>query len=441
MIEDMLANHVIELLHATVAEGKVTWPGPIALELVAEAEAEPPWQPEESHMRRIRMEAYAALQDLPMVIENRRRSAELQPSSSDLQVLLTVSDNATLFLDRQLNVKRFTPKVRELLNILPSDKGQSLAHLSRRLGFDHLVDDAAEVLRTLIQIEREIRSEQEKWYLARLLPYRTVDDQIDGVVIAFLDITRLKETEARLLQSQQQIEALSQNLEKVVAEQTERVRRLASEVLITEQRVQSSVSQLLHDELQQILVSIQMQVGMINQLLPAGEQALQDQMRELREAADLAFDVTRQVAVDLQPSILLNEDFMMSLTWLAAVMKKRHGLIVELKGTLRPGFPGQEVCVLLFQTVRELLFNVVKHADINQATVEVSEAPTQLHLMIEVSDQGEGFDVAEALASPIPDSGGLGLASIRNRLELFGGRFDIESNPGKGTRATIVVLV
>ena len=439
MMQGILENHVIELLHATVAEGKVTWPGPITLELVAEAETA--WQPEESQLRRRHLEAHAALQELPLVIENRSRLAKLEQSSNDLQVLLTVSNSATLLLDRQLNIKRFTPKVRELLNILPTDKGQSLAYLSRRLGFDHLVGDAAQVLRTLIQIEREIHSERDKWYLARLLPYRTVDDQIDGVVITFLDITQLKETEARLLQSQQQIEWLTHKLDKVVVEQTERVRRLASEVLITEQKVQSRISQILHDDLQQTLVSIQRQVRMINDMLPAGENTLQEHIQGLREAADLAFDVTRLVAVDLQPPIFLHEDFMMSLIWLAEVMSQRHGLIVELKGRLRPGWPGQEVCILLFQTVRELLFNVVKHAGVKQATVEVSEGPDCQHLIIEVSDQGKGFDVADALASPLPDRGGLGLVSIRNRLELLGGRFDIESQPGKGTRATIVVLV
>jgi signal transduction histidine kinase len=114
---------------------------------------------------------------------------------------------------------------------------------------------------------------------------------------------------------------------------------------------------------------------------------------------------------------------------------------VEVKGTLRPGWPGQEVCVLLFQTVRELLFNVVKHAGVKQATVEVCEAPKGLNLIVEVTDQGQGFDVATELASAMPDRGGLGLVSIRNRLELLGGRFDIESQPGKGTRVSIIVLV
>jgi two-component system, chemotaxis family, CheB/CheR fusion protein len=435
VIQDMLANHVVELLQATVAEGKITWPGPIALELVAEAEAQ--WPPAEL---KARPAPNKPLLQLPMVINNRSRLAASDRPASDLQILLTVSNSATLFLDRQLNITRFTPRVGELFNVLPSDQGQPLTLLAHRLGFAGLVDDALAVLASLVHLERQIRIEQDQWFLARLQPYRSVDNQIDGVVITFLDITRLKETEAKLHQSQQQIESLTEQLETVVAEQRERVRQLASEVLITEQKVQSSVSQLLHDELQQILFSIQMQVEILHQQLPAGEQALQAQMRELREAANLAFDVTRQVAVDLKPPVLLNEDFMQSLHWLAATMTKRYGLKVALKGTLRPGWPGQEVSILLFQTVRELLFNVVKHASVTEAQVEVAAEANHLRLMVEVSDAGRGFDVAAVMAQR-PDSGGMGLVSIRNRLELLGGQFHIESQPGRGARATIVVLV
>jgi two-component system, chemotaxis family, CheB/CheR fusion protein len=219
-----------------------------------------------------------------------------------------------------------------------------------------------------------------------------------------------------------------------VAEQTERVRRLASEVLITEHKVQQSVSQLLHDELQQILFSIQMQVDMIANMLPGGEQILQADLHQLRAAADLALHVTRRVVVDLTPPLFLSESFMESLKWLAALMKQRHGLEVELQGEVQPGWPEEEVSKFLVQTVRELLFNVVKHAGVNQAKVEVSEGRGRLS--ISVSDHGHGFDTSASKQQ----SGGLGLFNIRNRLELFGGQFDLQSQIGQGTRATVAVL-
>lgn len=349
-----------------------------------------------------------------------------------------VTNSATLFLDQQLNIKRFTPRVRELFDILPSDQGQPLTRLRDRLDCASLVDDVSEVLRLRTHIERETRSQADQWFLMRIFPYRTLDDRIDGVVITFSDITRLKETESRLKQSQQQIESLTEKWETRVVEQREQVRRLVSEVLITEQKTQQAIAQILHDDLQQVLFSLQMQTDDISRMLSGNEQLLLDRLWKLREAVDLAFNITRQVAVDLKPPVLPSENFTESLDWLVALMKGRYGLEVELKITLQSSWPGQEVNILIYQTIRELLFNVVKHAGVKQAQVEVVADDGCLN--ITVSDRGQGFDVAAAMTAS-RHQGGLGLFSIRNQIELFGGQFTIESRAELGTRATITVLV
>jgi signal transduction histidine kinase len=386
VILNALTTQRIGLPLAPVTEGKERWPGPIVLEL--EADTTTPW----------------------------------------------------LFLDRNLNLERFSPGARELLKILPSEHGKPLTYLASRLGFAELVDDAAVVLQSLVEIAREMRFERDQWYLARLLPYRSGIDQVDGVVVAFLDISRFKEREAKLLQSRGQMEALTEKLQVVVTGQNAQVRNLASKLLIAEQDVKSSVSRILHDELQQILVSIQIRVGLISQMLPASEQALRKQIQELHETANEALDVTRQLTVNLRQPLLLNEEFMEALIRLAALMKKRHGLTVELKGSLQPRCPEPEVSALLFQSVRELLFNVVKHAGADRALVEVAEDANCARLAVTVSDQGRGFDVAATMAQQ-RESDSTGLLDIRNRLELCGGHFHVESQPGLGTRATVVVWI
>lgn len=206
-----------------------------------------------------------------------------------------------------------------------------------------------------------------------LLPYRAIDVYMDGVINTFVDITRLKRSEEKLRQNQQQLESLNKNLEDLVAQRTEQVRKLASEVLITEQKVQQAISQLLHEELQQILVSIQIQTALLSNTPPVSTQALQDQLREIRAAVDMAFQVTRQVATDLTPPLLWHQNFIESLDFLAVMMQKRHGLTVALKVTPLPNWPREEVCNVLLQIVRELLFNVVKYAGVKEAIVEVSE--------------------------------------------------------------------
>lgn len=277
MIQDVLSNHVIELLHTIVVEDKVTWPGPIARELVAEVQ----WLRDELSMRPMTNGAPKTeyqqrstsngttghRQTLPLAIESHSRFDPANQRAIELQTLLMVTNSATLFLDQQLNIKRFTPKVRELFDILPSHQGQPLTRLSDRLDCASLVDDAAEVLRLRTHIERETRSQADQWFLMRIFPYRTLDDRIDGVVITFSDITRLKETESRLKQSQQQIESLTEKWETRVVEQREQVRRLVSEVLIMEQKTQQAIAQILHDDLQQVLFSLQIQTDDISRML------------------------------------------------------------------------------------------------------------------------------------------------------------------------------
>ncbi len=145
--------------------------------------------------------------------ENRHRVEELSQLSSDLQNLLAATDIATLFLDRDLRIVRFTPQIGELFNIRHSDRGRPLSDLTHRLGYRDLQDDAHRVLQRLIPVEREVRSESGRWFLTRLLPYRTTEDRIEGVVITFIDITELKETLEALRESEERYRTLFNSID------------------------------------------------------------------------------------------------------------------------------------------------------------------------------------------------------------------------------------
>jgi PAS domain S-box-containing protein len=121
---------------------------------------------------------------------------------SDLQNLMASTDIATVFLDRQLKIKRYTPPILDIFNITPLDIGRPLEHFTNTLEYDHLTADAEQVLRKLKTVEREIRDRRSRTFLARLLPYRTADDRIEGVVLNFLDITERKHVEHALNQSE-----------------------------------------------------------------------------------------------------------------------------------------------------------------------------------------------------------------------------------------------
>ena len=135
--------------------------------------------------------------------ENRHKVEELAQLSGDLQNLMAATQIATLFLDRDLRIVRFTPGVADLFSVRMADRGRPLADLTHRLGYDDLLEDARRVLATLVPVEREVDDDGDRGYLARVLPYRSADDRIEGVVITFVDITARRESEAALRRSEE----------------------------------------------------------------------------------------------------------------------------------------------------------------------------------------------------------------------------------------------
>jgi two-component system, chemotaxis family, CheB/CheR fusion protein len=130
--------------------------------------------------------------------EYKEKIEEVGRANSDLQNLMASIDIGTIFLDRALQIKRYTPRARELFNITPADIGRPLEHFTNKLEYRSLHEDAERVLHTLRTFEREVRSTEGLWYLSRLTPYRTLEDKIDGVVLTFVDITNRKLFEERL---------------------------------------------------------------------------------------------------------------------------------------------------------------------------------------------------------------------------------------------------
>ncbi len=120
---------------------------------------------------------------------------ELGRSNSDLQNLMAATQIATVFLDRELRIQRYTPPAVALFNLIPTDLGRPLSDLTPRLGYPGLAADAARVLADLATIELEVCHLDGRWFLSRMLPYRTTSDHIAGVVVTFVDITRRRQAE------------------------------------------------------------------------------------------------------------------------------------------------------------------------------------------------------------------------------------------------------
>lgn len=353
----------------------------------------------------------------------RSKIEKINGINGDLQNLMNATDIGTIFLDRDLRVKRYTPRVEGLFDIAEADLGRPLEHLNHRLQSDELMGDCARVLRETVMVERETQhTTTHQWFLIRFLPYYTADGTVDGVVITFVDITERKKYD-------EQLETLVKTLEEVVAVRAEQVTQLASDLSRAEQTEQQRIAQILHDELQQLLHAVQIRVGVLSRGL-SHEHV--DRVGQANALISKAIEVTRTLAVDLSPTVLKDEDFMDALARLGIQMEAMHGLRVEVVAPAPVRFPA-EWRSAVYQMVRELLFNVVKHAEIDHAHVLIGREEDRI--VVVVSDEGSGFEPGQA---PL-QGGGFGLRSVGQRLDLLGGRLEMEAASGSGTRARLVM--
>ena len=220
--------------------------------------------------------------------------------------------------------------------------------------------------------------------------------------------------------------------ERVQAE--EKIRSLASQLAVAEQEERLRISQILHDDLQQSLFAIKAQLTF---LMSSHEQyqispALQDELKHVQRWLSDAIGVTRSLSIDLSPVVLQGENLADALLWLASQMKAQHGLAVQVKTEKGLYNLGNQMRLLLFQTVRELLFNIVKHSGTSEAAVRLEEVERKVRITI--SDSGKGFDVGAVMNDP---KSAHGLLIIQDRLSLTGCSMEIVSEAGKGTRVAI----
>jgi PAS domain S-box-containing protein len=147
---------------------------------------------------------------------------ELEVTNNDLNNLFTSTDIATVFLDGNLCIKRFTPSSSKLLSLIPTDIGRPLSDIAYKVEDEHLIEEAIEVLTRFIPQEREVTNDDGHWYLRRIIPYRTEDNKIEGVVLTFANISRVKKAEQQVQRLNRLLRTITEIDRVMVQEQDEK---------------------------------------------------------------------------------------------------------------------------------------------------------------------------------------------------------------------------
>ena len=299
--------------------------------------------------------------------------------------------------------------------IHPDDRGRSRANYER-----------AAALGQRLEHEQRIRRNDGtfRWFLIRAEPVLDDRGEVQQWFGAATDVHEQRQ--------------LMETLEERVTERTRELRELAGTLTLVEQEQRRRISQVLHDDLQQLLYGIQMRLAIARDRADRGEvEALTEQTDQSLRLLGDAILRTRQLTVDLSPPVLEGEGLIDALKWLETQMRDLHRLDVEIRGEPGIDVGSRDMRVLLFQCVRELLFNVAKHAETARAVVDVGREGNRLRIV--VTDEGRGFEPTAIDGPASSREGGFGLFSVRERLLLQGGDMEIRSVPGEGTRAVVYV--
>jgi PAS domain S-box-containing protein len=242
----------------------------------------------------------------------------------------------------------------------------------------------------------------------------------------------------RRTQAQEELRLLNESLERQVNERTavaeqrsEQLRLLASELTMAEDRERQRLAQVLHDGLQQFLAGAKFRLATIEQ-----STTKKSDIAEIASILDEAIETSRSLTAELSPPILHQSGLVAGLNWLARWMHDKHGADVQLLIQPDVCLPPENISVFLFQAVKELLFNTIKHSGVDSARVAVSSLGGEI--LVKVEDNGKGFDQTKTRTEG-GTSGGFGLFRINERISMLGGKMLIESAPGTGTRITLTV--
>jgi signal transduction histidine kinase len=214
------------------------------------------------------------------------------------------------------------------------------------------------------------------------------------------------------------------------------LRLMASELSLLQEEERRKMATYLHDTIGQALAVAKIKLKGVQEAVRSN--GILDSMNEILELIEFAIQETRSLTFDLSPPILYELGFESAVEWLAEQIGEKQNLRITYENDRAEKPLGNDVRVVLFQTVRELLLNVVKHAEAK--TVKISLCREGDNLRIDLKDDGIGFDTSEIFSCRSKNRG-FGLFDIRERLRHLGGHVEVKSQVGFGTHVTLTATL
>ncbi len=363
--------------------------------------------------------------------EYQKKNQELSVMTADLDNLLRSSDIGTLFLDSHLRVRKFTPAVCRVVQLLDHDIGRSISHFTHQLA-DDFVDDVTTVIENGSRIEKEVRDKSGRWLLMRISPYTSEAGGDEGAVITFIDITKVKNMEELTRTVNEQLEAANQKL--------------------TDQSVElEDLFSITAHDLKRPVVAMNGLLKMGISKLPdkEGTALFQSALKECEKMGRLLTDLsnvcgitkaeTPEEEIDLQPWLeeLISEFDEASSARNIKIHSTCDSRVIRVQRSA------------LEQAVRNLIENAILYGSSHsEPRIDVSCQVDRGTIRLSVSDNGNGiapehhsrvFELFRRLEPDTCDGSGVGLVAARRMLAKVGGRLDLESSRGRGAKFTVTL--
>jgi PAS domain S-box-containing protein len=383
------------------------------------------------------------------ITERKRAEDALRASEARFKVIASSTPDHILVQDRDL---KYTLVVNPQLGLTEQDMiGKTDRDFLTREDAEKLTRIKQQVLETgdSVHVEAPLTTAEGElqFFSGAYVPKHDASGQIDGLIGYFRNVTENKRAEENLRRSEEALRLANEHLEQRVRERTmdlqnlteqlersrHELRKLASELVMSEERERKRIAGVLHDDIAQTLAAARMRLDLLQSM--QSDQKDKQTLQEVKAFLVQSIQETRALMTDIGNPLLFDLGLKAACEALVNRLMERHPVRIRCDIPDAYKHLDPDVKAILYQLIRELLNNVAKHGRAQNARVMISME--EGHFRVQVTDDGVGFD-PQALGAPTAE-GGFGLYSIRERLIAIDGSLRIESAPGAGTVVTAIL--